>query len=277
MKKIAFLFLTLDNVNFPKIWDEYFKGHENKYNIYIHPKYPEKVSWHKENIIKNLKETAWGFITKAYIELMKAALEDKDNFKFITLSETCLPIQSFDNLYDKLTQDDDSWIKLMKITKYKFNEVLKKAPGKFIHHYARFCLNRHYVKKLLMNRDRLDFFYNMHIADEYFLSIIYPLRHFKDKEITFDDWEYTEKLKETLKNNIKKLYEEQEQNNNINNNDKIEELRNKVKHIAGHPKTIIDVSEDLDKIKKCDAFFYRKFSKDSNIEKYWHDIIRAHD
>jgi hypothetical protein len=39
MKKIAFLFLTLNDVNFPKIWNEYFKGHENQYTIYIHPKY----------------------------------------------------------------------------------------------------------------------------------------------------------------------------------------------------------------------------------------------
>ena len=100
MKKIAFLFLTLDNVNFPKIWDEYFKGHENKYNIYIHPKYPEKVFWHKENIIKNLKETAWGFITKAYIELMKAALEDKDNFsKSGTINKEPKKSDSFDDIF----------------------------------------------------------------------------------------------------------------------------------------------------------------------------------
>lgn len=277
MKKIAFLFLTLNDVNFPKIWDEYFKGHEDKYTIYIHPKYPDQVTWRKENIISNLKETAWGFITRAYLELLKSALMDKDNYKFITLSETCLPIQSFDRLYETLTKDNDSWIKLMKITKYKFNEVLKKSPGKFIHHYARFCLSRHHVKKILIDRSKLEFFHNMHIGDEYFLSVLYPLRHFKDKEITFDDWEYTNALKESIKNKIKKLFEEQERNNNTENNDEIEELRNEIKHISGHPKTIVNVEEDLDKIKKCDAFFYRKFSKKSNIENYWEDIIKYHD
>lgn len=74
MKKIAFLFLTLDNPNFPKIWNEYFKGNEDKYTIYIHPKYPEKVRWNKDRIIKNLQETSWGFITRSYIELFKRSL-----------------------------------------------------------------------------------------------------------------------------------------------------------------------------------------------------------
>lgn len=276
MKKIAFLFLTLNDVNFPKIWDEYFKGHEDKYTIYIHPKYPDQVTWRKENIIGNLKETAWGFITRAYLELLKSALMDKDNFKFITLSETCLPIQSFDRLYETLTKDNDSWIKLMKITKYKFNEVLKKSPGKFIHHYARFCLSRHHVKKILIDRSKLEFFHNMHVGDEYFLSVLYPLRHFKNREITFDDWEHTDKIKKIIKDKIKKLFEEQEENNNNDNDEKIGKLRDEFKHISGHPKVITEVEEDLDKIKKCTAFFYRKFSKNSNIEKYWQEIIDAH-
>ena len=276
MKKIAFLFLTLNDVNFPKIWDKYFKGHEHQYTIYIHPKYPDQVTWHKENIISNLKETAWGFITRAYIELLKKALEDKDNFKFIVFSETCIPIQSFKSLYNILTKDKDSWIKTMKITNYKFTEVLKKTPGNFIHHYARFCLSRHHVKKILIDRSKLDFFHNMHVGDEYFLSVLYPLRHFKDREITFDDWEHTDKIKKIIKDKIKKLYEEQEKNNNHDNNEEIEKLREEFKHIAGHPKVITDVEEDLDKIKKCTAFFYRKFSKNSNIEKYWQEIINAH-
>jgi hypothetical protein len=273
MKKIAFLFLTLTDVNFPKIWDEYFKGHEGKYTIYIHPKFPEQVTWHKDRIISNLKETAWGFITKANTELLKEAIKDKDNYKFISLSETCLPIQSFDRLYEILTKDDDSWIKLMKITKYKFNQVLKKTPGKFIHHYARFCLNRHHVKKILINRDKLSFFHNMHVGDEYFLSVLYPLRNFKDREITFDDWEYTQNLYQSINNKIKQLYEDQERKNTTENSEEIKKLKDEFNYITGHPKTIINVEEDLDKIKNCNSFFYRKFSKKSNIEKYWQEII----
>ena len=57
MKKIAFLFLVIDNPNFPKIWNSYFRGHKDKYNIYIHPKFPDKLTWNKKCMINNLKET----------------------------------------------------------------------------------------------------------------------------------------------------------------------------------------------------------------------------
>ena len=100
MKKIAFLFLILDNPNFPKIWNSYFRNNKNKYSIYIHPKFPEKTVWKKKNIIQNLHETSWGFITEAYLELLKEAYKDPNNYKFITISESCVPIQSFDKFYN---------------------------------------------------------------------------------------------------------------------------------------------------------------------------------
>jgi hypothetical protein len=276
MKKIAFLFLTLKDINFPKIWDQYLNGHDGKYSIYIHPKYTNEIIWHPERIIKNLKETGWGHITRAYIELFKAAISDKDNYKFITISETCVPIQSFDKLYEQLTKDNMSWIKLMKITKYKYEVVLNKSKGHFIHHYARMCLNRHHVKKLLVNKDKMEFFHQMHIGDEYFLSVLYPLTNYIDREITYDDWAHTEQIVSQLKNRIKQLFEEQDSNSLIDNTNQINKLREEIKHIAGHPKSIIDVKEDLNNIKNCKAFFYRKFKSDSNIEQYWKEIIEYH-
>ena len=79
--------MTLDNPNFPKIWNKYFRNHKDKYNIYIHPKYPEKLTWKKKCMIKNLKETSWGHITEAEIELLKTAYQNEDNYKFITISD----------------------------------------------------------------------------------------------------------------------------------------------------------------------------------------------
>jgi hypothetical protein len=275
MKKIAFLFLTIDNVNFPIIWDKYLNGHDDKYTIYIHPKHPNNVIWHKDHIISNLQDTEWGFITRAYIELLKAALLDKDNVKFITLSESCIPIQSFDKFYSAVINDERSWIKLLDITPYQKSNVLKKTKGNFIYHYARWCINRHHVKKILVSN--LDFFHDMHIGDEYFLSALHPLTNYRDFDVIFDDWEYTkEKYKET-KHIIKLLYEEQEKNiKTINNTKLIDRLKKELAYENGHPKTITDVRDDLLKIKNCESFFYRKFAPNSNIEQYWDDIISYH-
>jgi len=126
MRKIAFLFLVLDNPHFPKIWIDYFKDHKDKYTIYIHPKYSDKTTWHKECIIDTLVETSWGFITRAYIELLKAAYQDPDNYKFVTISESCIPVTSFQQFYKDVMADPYSWIKSMKITKYNMTERINK-------------------------------------------------------------------------------------------------------------------------------------------------------
>jgi hypothetical protein len=281
MKKIAFLFLTLDNPNFTNIWDNYFKNNEDKINIYIHPKYPEKVTWHRECIIKDLKPTAWGFIVDAYKSLFKEALQNKENIKFITISESCVPIKPFTILYNDLIQNEnESLIKLLKITKYDFesrltDEIKKKLGNKnLIKHYARMCLSRHHIKKILMNKDKLNLFIKMHVGDEFFLSSIMPIHNFKDKAITFDDWDYVKKQGDNIKKDIKKLYEEQEKNKKIDNTDKILKLKEQFNDINKNPKKIFTVSkEDLNNMKNTDSYFYRKFDKESDIEKYIYKFI----
>jgi hypothetical protein len=248
--KIAFLFLTLDNPNFPNIWDFYFKDHQDKINIYIHPKYPEKVTWQKDKIIKDLKQTEWGLIVDAYKSLFRQALLDKSNVKFIMISESCVPIKPFDKLYNDLTKNlDESLIKLLPITNYDWNSRLtqeiknKIGKNKLIKHYARMCLSRHCIKKLLIS-DKLNLFTKMHVGDEFFLSSITPIDNFKDFAVTYDDWDYVEKQKKQIKNQIRLLYEEQEQNVNKNNTDQIKELKDKFNDIAKNPKKIIKVTKD---------------------------------
>ena len=274
MKKIAFLLLTINDINFPDIWDKYLLGNEDKYTFYTHPKNPQNITWKKETIIKNLVDTEWGFITIAYVSLLKSALVDKDNYKFITISESCVPIQSFDAFYDDCINDERSWIKLLELTQYKKENFLKNIDKDVVHHYARWCINRHHVKKILSSD--LDYVHMVHIGDEFFLSPLYPLTNNKDFAVIFDDWEYTQNRYKETKHIIKLLYEEQEKNTKINNKKLIDRLQKELKIATGHPKTIIDVTEDLLRIKNCKSYFYRKFAPNSNIEKYWTDIISYH-
>jgi hypothetical protein len=274
MKKIAFLFLVIDNPNFTKIWNKYFKGHVNKYNIYIHPKNYEKTIWKKKNIISKLKNTEWGFITKAYLELLKEAYKDKDNYKFITISESCIPIQPFDIFYEDAINDERSWIKSMKISYYDYKvrintQLTKPKPIIFLKNYARFCLNRSHVKKLISKEKELEFFHKMHVGDEFFLTVLYPLKNVKNFAVIYDDWDYVKKKGYEIKEKIKKLNEEK-------NLEEIKKLQNEYNNIMKNPKLIIKVEEDLEKIKKCESYFYRKFDKNSNIEKYWEEIMDYH-
>jgi len=279
MKKIAFLFLILDNPNFPKIWNSYFRGHSNEYSIYIHPKYPDKIVWKKKSLISNLKETAWGFITRAYLELLKEAYKDPDNYKFVTISESCIPITSFDKFYKDCISDPRSFIKSMDLKRYDYEgrlnlEKTKPKPKHFIKNYARFCLNREHVKELLSKERELQFFHKMQVGDEYFLSVLYPLKNYRDFAVTYDDWNYTYKIKKNINNKIRLLFEKQEKEK-IDTSKESQKLQEEYNEIAKSPKTITIVTkEDLENIKNCKSYFYRKFSKKSDIEKYWKDIIK---
>ena len=217
MQQIAFLFLILDNPHFPKIWDSYFRGHKEKYNIYIHPKFRDKTTWKPKNIIKNLQETAWGYIVHAYIELLRTAYQNPNNIKFVTISESDVPIQRFDNFYEDSMKDKRSWIKFSKIKKYNWQERIGKQPNKnkpvhFIKHLARFCLNREHVGELLKKskEKQLEFFYKMHVGDEFFLSVLYPITNVKNFAVTYDDWDYVHKELVKIKNKKRECFEIQE-------------------------------------------------------------------
>jgi len=276
-KKIAFLFLTLDNPNFPKIWDSYFRGHKDQYTLYIHPKYPEQLTWKRKNMITNLKETAWGFIVEAYIELLKEAYKDPCNYKFVTISESCIPIKTFDIFYKDCIADPRSWIKSMKMGRYDYEgrinlQKTRPRPKHFIKNYARFCLNREHVRLLLSKEKELKFFYKMQVGDEYFLSILYPIKNYKDFAVVYDDWDYTNLQKSTIKNKIKILWEEEEKTGK-NKSAERKILQNEFNLVSRSPKTIVNVEDDLEQIKACKSYFYRKFAKNSNIEKYWKKIV----
>lgn len=283
--KIAFLFLTIDNVNFPNIWKNYFKGHEGLYSIYCHPKYPEKVTipWMKNNIIPELVETGWGFIVAAYYNLLKYAYNDKDNIKFITISESCIPLVPFMKLYEKLNKDnkDTSYIKFMKISGYDMDARIKVNVGydkyNFVKHYARFCLSRHHTNILLNKKEDMLFFSKMHIGDEFFLSLLQPFDNVEDFAITYDNWDYVKQEREKSNGEIKKLYKRLESENISSKKEKtkiiktIKKIQNYRNDFSKNPKLYKDVTEnDIEEIKNVNSFFWRKFPVDSNIEKFYY-------
>lgn len=238
--KIAFLFLVIDDINFPTIWENYFRGNEDKFSIYCHPKHPENVvtPWLRDNIIPHLVETSWGHITDAYFTLLYEALKDPLNTKFIIISESCLPLRSFDDLYHKLITDDikTSYIRFWEVTPYDIRERLQNQDrypymiekfGRFTKHYARFCLSRYHVLKLfglrkepdfieqpLYEHDKaINFFNRMHVGDEFFLTLLKPIPgrdYIQDYEITYDDWDWVLQRKIYLTNKIAELKSEED-------------------------------------------------------------------
>ena len=278
--KIAFLFITIDDVNFPQIWEYYFKNNYNKINIYCHPKNPQNVKtlWLKNNIISNLAQTSWGHIIQAKEKLLIEALKDKNNQKFIFLTDSCIPIKSFSNLYNFLSNDDlkTSYIKEMPFKNYfikKSNLEKSFKSMKLVKHISWSCLSRHHVKKLLYS-NKLHKFYNLLAGDEYYLSLIYPSNNIKNFMINDVSWKETHKKVDELRKILFNLYSKKEKENTNVYDDLIKSNKEKLNEIRAHPKTYTTINtKDLDEIKKMESFFARKFSKDSNIIEHYKKLF----
>ena len=103
MRKLAFLFLTVANIYHEKTWKNFFKNHEHQYTLYVHSKYPlSYTSFFKPYELPVKIPTQWETTMRAQLELLKYALKDPDNYKFIFLSESTLPLCLFDQVYTEL-------------------------------------------------------------------------------------------------------------------------------------------------------------------------------
>ncbi len=110
MLKIAFLFLTISNPYHRAYWRDFFANHKGEYSLYVHPKEIAKVTAFrfKRAIIPVTVPTRWEFLMNAEIELLREALKDPDNAKFIFISDTTIPLQSFPTVYRTLMVHDKS-------------------------------------------------------------------------------------------------------------------------------------------------------------------------
>ncbi|KAL0541928.1 hypothetical protein IC582_022009 [Cucumis melo] len=106
--KIAFMFLTKGPVYLAPLWEEFFKGNERLYSVYVHsdPSYnhssPESPVFHGRRIPS--KKVGWGKVNMIEAErrLISNALLDISNERFVLLSESCIPLFNFSTVYSFL-------------------------------------------------------------------------------------------------------------------------------------------------------------------------------
>ncbi len=109
LPKIAFLFLTMGNIYHEAPWVNYFKGHDDHYSLYVHPKKEvSKGSFFHSAVIPHTEETSWANTMKAQIALLREALKDPSNIKFVFSSESTIPLTTFDEMYNRLISNHQS-------------------------------------------------------------------------------------------------------------------------------------------------------------------------
>jgi hypothetical protein len=104
--KIAFLFLTRNNLKQPQLWYDFLSDGKDKCNIYVHTKERNKLNQQFliDNQIPEHIHTEWGHsnLLTATNALIKNALKDPTNKKFLLVSESCIPLYNFEIIYNIL-------------------------------------------------------------------------------------------------------------------------------------------------------------------------------
>lgn len=115
--KVALLFIIIDDLPLEYIWRDWLNGPNSRnIEIFIHAKYPERVrsKWVQDRLIRSNLRPTWGSIelSKAMYYLLEDALSLKSFTAdyFIFLSETCIPIYTINDFFNKLQGQSKSWI-----------------------------------------------------------------------------------------------------------------------------------------------------------------------
>ena len=217
--KIAFLFLTYNNLKRAEIWDRFFDSkHSDKFTIYNHAKEPEKITdlLLKDKHISEHIETCWGCFgtVEANILMMKQALQDPLNKKFILITDSCIPIVSFNIFYNKIMKDDKSKIDIFYNQEQRYNHIINPSftYDKFTKSSAQGLIFNRKHTELLVNSllQYKDNWKNMGCVDEHYFGNIlreldsnFELNNNKNKN-TFDIWE-----KDKIDKNSEIIFNEQ--------------------------------------------------------------------
>ena len=201
MKKVAFLFLIYDIINFEDIWNTFFFNVDNnKYNIYIHYKYNKPLKYFEKYKLGNCIDTNYGDITLVLAQhiLLIEALKDEKNEHFIFLSNSCIPFKNFEYIYNNLCIDK-SYFNLM-YQRYFPNYLLNFIDFKYIKKASQWCiLNKKHSNIMIKNITNIIFYKDIFAPDEIFYITTIYMNELQDETIltnncsndatTFTNWE----------------------------------------------------------------------------------------
>jgi hypothetical protein len=107
--KVAFLFLTNSDLTFAPLWERFFAGHADRFNVYVHADptvtllLPLTPSFRDRFVpARPTRRGDPSLIAAARRLLAAALLDDAANAYFALLSQHCVPIHSFPRLYGTL-------------------------------------------------------------------------------------------------------------------------------------------------------------------------------
>ena len=170
-KKIALCFLIYEEIFHEDLWYKWLENiDKNKYNIYIHYKTDKPLKYFDKYKLNNCIDTCWGCLSIVLAQniILKKALKDKDNKHFVWLSDSCIPIKSFNYIYNYLdvnksyyniSPDKQVFPRCNKILNFIEKQYIKKASMCSI-------INKKHAKLFVKNDKNIKKWFDISVPDE---------------------------------------------------------------------------------------------------------------
>jgi hypothetical protein len=173
--------LIYDKINNEELWNIFFKNiDKNKYNIYIHYKSDNKLKYFEEYKLDNCIETKYADVSliHASIILFKKAYEEGCD-KFVLVSQACIPLKSFDYVYNFLTKDDFGHFNIADKKKLfpRFNSLLDYYSENSINKSSQWIILNRKICEFIINCDKNKInkeYTNIYAPEEiFFITLIF--------------------------------------------------------------------------------------------------------
>ncbi|MED6216362.1 hypothetical protein PIB30_007005 [Stylosanthes scabra] len=120
-KKLAFMFLIKSSLPFAPLWESFFKNApKTHFSIYLHVD-PTNFTWippyssvfHYRTVYSKRSARNSAAVPAATRRLLASALvDDPNNYMFILLSDSCIPLHSFNFTYNVLANSNKSFVEM---------------------------------------------------------------------------------------------------------------------------------------------------------------------
>ncbi|CAE6101436.1 unnamed protein product [Arabidopsis arenosa] len=117
--QIAFLFIARNRLPLEFVWDAFFQGEDGKFSIYVHSRpgfvlseATTRSKFFLDRQVNDSIQVDWGESTMIEAErvLLRHALRDPFNHRFVFLSDSCIPLYSFGYTYNYIMSTPTSFV-----------------------------------------------------------------------------------------------------------------------------------------------------------------------
>ena len=264
MKKIAFIIICKNQLNKVKIWEEFFKNNYDKCNIYIHcTDLNITQEFVKKHHIGKKIPSEWGDLYGPLKYMLKLAY-DNDDYKFVLISDSTIPVKKFSYIYDKLISNEKTY--------------LCYQPHKIVENNEKFTLRQSYQRYIFNMMNNKNFVNNISINHWYY-GECWMIYNRMDAYLIINDNKYYDIFKNCF------AYDENYPAYLLSINNRLCNVINQMTTFVNwsepeieenghrHPKKYNKMKKsDIEILKKSDYFFARKFSVNSDIDNYINEI-----